>query len=122
MVYYFTSNVVDPPAYIYVGKDKVENEELIKHGWEEDVWFHADKLSSAHIYLRLAEGESWENIPEDLLNDLAQLTKANSIEGMPLRHSQIHTSLQTFLRLLPPAPTFPDKTPKDGFFEKKELT
>jgi len=80
MVYYFTSDVVDPPAYIYVGKDKVENEELIKHGWEEDVWFHADKLSSAHIYLRLAEDDSWENISEELLTDLAQLTKANSIE------------------------------------------
>ncbi|KAF3261694.1 hypothetical protein TWF192_008155 [Orbilia oligospora] len=85
MVFYFTSNVVDPPAYIYVGKDKVENEELIKHGWDEDVWFHADKLSSAHIYLRLSEGESWEDIPEDLLTDLAQLTKANSIEGINLR-------------------------------------
>lgn len=40
-----------------------------------------DKLSSAHIYLRLPEGESWESIPEPLLTDLAQLTKANSIEG-----------------------------------------
>ncbi|KAI0432862.1 coiled-coil domain-containing protein 25 [Xylaria sp. FL1042] len=79
MVYYFTSNVVTPPAYIYVGKDKFENEELIKHGWEED--FHVDKLSSAHIYLRLSEGESWESIPAALVADLGQLTKANSIEG-----------------------------------------
>ena len=77
MVYYFKSNVVSPPANIYVGKDKYESactgsclaqtptgaahpfftcnprgthfgntflmvyradEELIKHGWEEDVW------------------------------------------------------------------------------------
>ncbi|KAL2174280.1 coiled-coil domain-containing protein 25 [Thermothelomyces heterothallicus CBS 202.75] len=79
MVYYFTSNVVDPPAFIYVGKDKFENEDLIKHGWDED--FHVDKLSSAHIYLRLREGQSWDNIPSELLTDLAQLTKANSIEG-----------------------------------------
>ncbi|CAK7202905.1 Coiled-coil domain-containing protein 25 [Sporothrix eucalyptigena] len=79
MVYYFTSTVVDPPAFIYVGKDKFENEDLIKFGWEED--FHVDKLSSAHIYLRLPEGDSWDNIPEDLVKDLAQLTKANSIEG-----------------------------------------
>ncbi|KAL5599357.1 hypothetical protein FOVSG1_007169 [Fusarium oxysporum f. sp. vasinfectum] len=38
MVYYFTSNVVDPPGFIYVGKDKFENEDLIKFGWEEDIW------------------------------------------------------------------------------------
>ncbi|KAI1343931.1 coiled-coil domain-containing protein 25 [Xylariaceae sp. FL0016] len=79
MVYYFTSSVVDPSAYIYVGKDKFENEELIKYGWEED--FHVDNLSSAHIYLRLNEGDTWDAIPKDLLTDLAQLTKANSIEG-----------------------------------------
>lgn len=48
---------------------------------EEDVWFHVDKLSSAHVYLRMNEGESWETIPQDLLDDCAQLTKANSIEG-----------------------------------------
>lgn len=46
------------------------------------MWFHADKLSSAHIYLRMNEGDSWETIPQDILTDLAQLTKANSIEGM----------------------------------------
>ncbi|KAK8161886.1 hypothetical protein IWX90DRAFT_488389 [Phyllosticta citrichinensis] len=79
MVYYFSSNVVSPAAFIYVGKDKVENEDLIKYGWEED--FHVDNLSSAHIYLRLPEGSTWEDIPADLLQDCAQLTKANSIEG-----------------------------------------
>ncbi|KAK2625649.1 hypothetical protein QTJ16_004961 [Diplocarpon rosae] len=81
MVYYFTSNVVSPSAEIYAGKDKVENEDLIKYGLEEDIWFHADKLSSAHIYLRMKEGDSWESIDEGVLVDCAQLTKANSIEG-----------------------------------------
>ena len=56
MVYYFKSNVVEPAAFIYVGKDKVEStpsscakcpkclsltstdEDLIKYGWDEDVW------------------------------------------------------------------------------------
>ncbi|PNP38132.1 hypothetical protein TGAMA5MH_09996 [Trichoderma gamsii] len=41
MVYYFTSNVVEPAGFIYVGKDKYENEDLIKYGWEEDVWYEA---------------------------------------------------------------------------------
>ncbi|KAF7537946.1 hypothetical protein G7054_g3330 [Neopestalotiopsis clavispora] len=80
MVYYFTSTAVSPSAFVYVGKDKFENEDLIKYGWEQD--FHADKLSSAHIYLRMPnEEDSWESIPEALVTDLAQLTKANSIEG-----------------------------------------
>ncbi|KAF1990727.1 hypothetical protein K402DRAFT_417486 [Aulographum hederae CBS 113979] len=100
MVYYFTSNTVSPAAFIYVGKDKVENEELIKYGLEEDGMlrkearpddyigsntntsqFHVDNLSSAHIYLRQPEGCAWDAIPEELLKDCAQLTKANSIEG-----------------------------------------
>lgn len=33
-------------------KDKYENEELIRFGLPEDVWFHVDALSSAHVYLR----------------------------------------------------------------------
>lgn len=31
----------------------VTDEDLIKWGWPEDVWFHVDKVSSAHVYLRL---------------------------------------------------------------------
>ncbi|GFP51886.1 coiled-coil domain-containing protein 25 [Trichoderma asperellum] len=86
MVYYFTSNVVEPAGFIYVGKDKFENEDLIKYGWEEDLTvpisrFHVDKLSSAHIYLRMQPGQSWDDLPQELVMDLAQLTKANSIEG-----------------------------------------
>lgn len=54
---------------IYMGKDKFENEDLIKYGWDEDVWFHVDDLSSAHVYLRLNEGESFPNIPELALKE-----------------------------------------------------
>ena len=35
-----------------MGKDKYENEELIKYAWPDlDVWFHVADLSSAHVYL-----------------------------------------------------------------------
>ncbi|KNZ57057.1 hypothetical protein VP01_2253g2 [Puccinia sorghi] len=123
MVLYFKSNgqfpspVVDPanpvtlyvhsfyssPDLFYMGKDKHENEELIKHAWGEDIWFHVDKvgemlssrcfhtylntpndlpLSSAHVYIRLPSSmPDMEAIPEPLLQDCAQLVKANSIEG-----------------------------------------
>lgn len=61
--------------------DWARDEELIAHGWPEDVWFHVDNLSSAHVYLRMRDGEKWDAIPAELLTDCAQLTKANSIEG-----------------------------------------
>jgi len=74
---------------IYMGKDKYENEGLIKHGWPEDIWFHVDNLSSAHVYVRLPRGPirktfretgNLDHVPE-LLEDCCQLVKANSIEG-----------------------------------------
>ncbi|KAF9781791.1 cytoplasmic protein [Thelephora terrestris] len=71
----------DPAVVIYAGKDKHENEDLIKFAWPQDVWFHVDKLSSAHVYLRMPDGMAWDGIPEPLLVDCAQLVKANSIEG-----------------------------------------
>ncbi|CAB0043620.1 unnamed protein product [Trichogramma brassicae] len=88
-----------------MGVDKYENEDLIKWGWPEDVWFHVDKFSSAHVYLRLKyvgtfinnsetlffkylnfyyfryQGQTIDDIPGSVLEDAAQLVKANSIEG-----------------------------------------
>lgn len=81
MVIYFKSDVVQPEAHLFMGNDKFENEDLIKWGWPEDVWFHVSNLSSAHVYLRLREGESIDNIPSSLLDDCCQLVKANSIQG-----------------------------------------
>ena len=66
---------------VYKGKDKFENEDLIKYSFPIDVWFHAADLSSAHVYLRLEEGETWDTIEEQLLQYVLQLTKENSIEG-----------------------------------------
>lgn len=79
MVFYYTAR--DDSHFVYVGRDKHENEELLKHGWNNDVWFHVDKLSSAHVYLRLNDGETIDCIPEEILEDCLQLVKHNSIEG-----------------------------------------
>ncbi|GFS21481.1 coiled-coil domain-containing protein 25 [Elysia marginata] len=64
-----------------MGFDKNENEELIRWGWPEDVWFHVDKLSSAHVYLRLRQNETIDDIPQSVIDDCVQLVKANSIQG-----------------------------------------
>ena len=41
------------------------------------------------MYLRLPEGETIDDIPEDVLDDLAQLTKANSIKGSKMTNINI---------------------------------
>ena len=79
MVFYFTSRCGE--YTIYMGKDKYENEDLIKYGLPEDVWFHVDDLSSAHVYLRMKPGMTLDDISEDLLLDCSALVKANSIQG-----------------------------------------
>ena len=52
MVFFFRS-IVDKRFAVYMGRDKFENEDLIKYGLPLDVWFHVSDLSSAHVYLRV---------------------------------------------------------------------
>jgi hypothetical protein len=49
------------------------------------------KLSSAHVYLRQSDGQphgEWDNLPSALVQDAAQLVKANSIEGEYYDHDK----------------------------------
>lgn len=87
MVFYFECS--DPQYTIYMGRDKHENEHLIANGWPEDLWFHVDNHSSAHVYLRLPKGQTWDDVPEAIVAECSQLTKANSIEGSKLSHVRI---------------------------------
>ncbi|KAA0038714.1 hypothetical protein IC582_007091 [Cucumis melo] len=81
MVFYFKARPDVGDYTIFMGLDKYENEELIKYGFIEDIWFHVDKMSSAHVYVRLQKGQTIDDISEGLLEDCAQLVKANSIQG-----------------------------------------
>ncbi|KAL8137088.1 hypothetical protein V2J09_003089, partial [Rumex salicifolius] len=72
MVFYFKARPEAGDYTIFMGLDKYENEELIKYGFPEDIWFHVDKMSSAH---------SMDDISEGVLEDCVQLVKANSIQG-----------------------------------------
>lgn len=38
-------------------------------------------MSSAHVYVRLHKGQTIDDISDGLLEDCAQLVKANSIQG-----------------------------------------
>ncbi|KAJ2953526.1 hypothetical protein O0L34_g1128 [Tuta absoluta] len=101
MVFYFTSDVVTPPVTLFMGADKHENEDLIKWGWPEDVWFHVDKVSSAHVYLRLAPGQTIDDIPNSVLDDACQLVKANSIMGNKMNDIDIVYTMWANLKKTP---------------------
>lgn len=105
MPIFFTCS--DPKYVVYMGKDKFENEELLKYGFPEDIWFHVDKYSSAHIYLRLPSGavdlsqitdkaqakqklqDAIDSVPQQIIDEMCQLTKNNSIEGCKLAECDI---------------------------------
>lgn len=47
----FRSDVVDPPATVVMDTEKYENYYLISQATERVIFFHADDLLSAHVYL-----------------------------------------------------------------------
>jgi hypothetical protein len=71
---------------IYVGIDQFENEDLIKFSGRFMelsnlilLWYHADKCSSPHAYVRLREGE--KAAPANVVAAACQIVKDGSIEG-----------------------------------------
>lgn len=104
MVFFFAATVADEnddfglgdkQSYkIYMGKDKFENDPLIHKSHPKNLWFHVDKHSSAHVYLQLSEEQQTVKfeelvLPEELLMQIAQLTKANSIKASKLNNISI---------------------------------
>ncbi|KAJ1688007.1 hypothetical protein LUZ63_019397 [Rhynchospora breviuscula] len=89
MVLYFKARSEVGDYTIFMGIDKHENEELIKYCFPEDIWFHVDKVSSAHVYLRMNKGQTIDDISEGLLEDCVQLVKANSIQGNKMNNIDI---------------------------------
>ncbi|XP_050264641.1 uncharacterized protein LOC126708758 [Quercus robur] len=89
MVFYFKARPEAGDYTIFMGLDKFENEELIKYGFPEDIWFHVDKMSSAHVYIRLHKGQTIDDISEGVLEDCVQLVKANSIQGKKVNNIDV---------------------------------
>eukprot|EP00611_Tribonema_gayanum_P013501 TRINITY_DN2448_c0_g1_i1.p1 TRINITY_DN2448_c0_g1~~TRINITY_DN2448_c0_g1_i1.p1 ORF type:complete len:217 (-),score=67.47 TRINITY_DN2448_c0_g1_i1:117-767(-) len=85
-MYFFTAS---SGHTLYMGKDKYENEDLIRYGLPEDVWFHVDNLSSAHVYLRMNKGEKLKEVLPEVIMECCQLVKANSIEGCKKRDVEV---------------------------------
>jgi hypothetical protein len=88
MVFFFTL-FSDPTVQCFMGRDKYENEELIKWGWPEDIWFHVDAHSSAHVYIRMPRGKTFADLTPGMVEECCQLTKQNSIAGCKLNDVKI---------------------------------
>lgn len=61
MVFYFSTNAHkegEDAWLIYMGKDKHENEDLIRHGWPVDVWYAAIILVQLLIAHQASNGTS----------------------------------------------------------------
>lgn len=95
----------DPRYLIYCGKDKHENEELIRWGWPEDVWFHVADMSSAHVYVRLLPEQTIDDLPAEVIEDAAQLCKLNSIQGCKVNNVKIVITMWENLKKVEAAPT-----------------
>ncbi|KAK4536492.1 hypothetical protein CDCA_CDCA08G2517 [Cyanidium caldarium] len=95
-----------PEYRVYLGVDKHENDELLKVAFPDDWWFHVDRHSSAHIYLRYEGAHSGPDgvestvstavttpeppdIAAAVLEACAQLVKLNSIEGSKLPRVEV---------------------------------
>lgn len=94
MVYFYESQPLEGARtyQIATGKDKYENDLLIKYGYRElnYVWFHTDKYSSGHVYLKLYPDEkSLDDVPAEVVNDCLQLCKSTSIQGNKMNHCTI---------------------------------
>lgn len=102
MVYFYNSTSEAGVEYwIVVGKDKFENDMLIKYGYKElnYYWFHADKYSSGHVYLKLQENEKdITDVPSEVIRDCLQMCKSKSIHGNKLPQCTIIATPWTNLR------------------------
>ncbi|AAS52163.1 ADR243Cp [Eremothecium gossypii ATCC 10895] len=86
MVYFYDLIAADSAEvfWIVVGRNKEENDLLVKHGYRElnYLWFHVDKYASAHVYLKLhAKQQSSSDVPRDVLHACLQLCKSESVQG-----------------------------------------
>jgi hypothetical protein len=75
----------------YVGRDKHENEFLIKYGWPSDIWFHVEGISSAHVYFRIkiSNGNDSNNSTSSTSNSTSTSNNGNDDESSNASSSQI---------------------------------
>ena len=69
---------VEWSATIHVGRNCVENDLLFFQAHQNDVWFHLDKGSSAHVYLHIDKGTLNKGALSQLMHECADLVRQHS--------------------------------------------
>ena len=63
---------------VSIGRNWIENEELIKYSNPEDVWFHIDDCSSCHLVLKNPMNISIGKLDKKLIKRCALLVKQHT--------------------------------------------
>lgn len=90
---------------VLIGKNKYENESIIKQSNPHDLWFHLEKMSSPHIILQ----SNGDNIPKKYINQIVHLFTLHK-SGLCSRFNVIYTEVKNIKLTNIPGTVIPSKT------------
>ena len=74
---------------VIIGRNKYENEQIIKSSYSNDIWFHLNDYSSCHIILKSGD----DNIPKKYLTNIAKMFSLYK-KGLPKNYKVIYTNIK----------------------------
>ena len=74
---------------VLIGKNKFENQELIKTSYSNDIWFHLNNYPSCHIVLKSGD----DKIPKKYLINIARKFQ-NHKKDLPKKYEVIYTNIK----------------------------
>jgi predicted ribosome quality control (RQC) complex YloA/Tae2 family protein len=80
---------VDKEYILLVGRNRFENDDLVRYGEKDSIWFHLDEHSGPHFIL-VTEGDE---IPKRYLNEVARMF-AKYKSNLGKRFNVIYTELR----------------------------
>ena len=84
-----TIDSYETPILFRMGKSSYGNDQLIDESEEDDLWFHADKLSSAHLVACIGHLILTEEQYQEVVEHGAKLLKINSKKLMDIDNLKI---------------------------------
>jgi len=79
----------DKEYQILIGRNKLENEQIIKSSYSNDIWFHLNDYPSCHIVLKSGD----DNIPKKYLTHIAKMFSLYK-KGLPKNYKVIYTNIK----------------------------